>query len=209
MRAILGDGRVADPTELIKVANWFNIPIAANKMLAVSGNRKHMTYLYGRPQVKPFEAKTMDESGWDDQFTPSISFDDGVKLSYPSVFDVKELTEFYESVCRVAPSTISSNTTNPEYEGPGDVVATYGCPIILNYDKMQWLLKGKYFDFDSSDSSLVNRQPPYRMLHNYRISTPNKKSFESGQVAAEGMLTRGFENCWRPFVRKPLTKGSG
>lgn len=69
MRAMLGDARVATPSSLIDGGPWTEMPVAANKMMVVSNNAEHMSYLYGRPPVVPFgQSSSAGAAGWDVEY---------------------------------------------------------------------------------------------------------------------------------------------
>lgn len=117
--------------------------------------------------------------------------------------DIDDASRFLGSVCRLAPSTIGANATASENEGAGDLTVMYATPMLVNLfsSDADFILKRKYYDFSTADENYTPL--PYRMVHNYRIPIPGVCGLESGQVAAEGMLTRGFECWWRPFTYCP------
>nr|BDT62833.1 MAG: wsv209-like protein [Metapenaeus joyneri majanivirus] len=115
----------------------------------------------------------------------------------------KRLIDFYESSCRISPNMICSDTFSAWHEGPRGIVSMYGTPIMGDLNP-----KEEDDNNNKKKKKTMIRPSPMRMIHSYAINTPYMGGFECGQTPAEGMLTRGLEMWYHPFLKPPLSAGN-
>nr|BDT62943.1 MAG: wsv209-like protein [Trachysalambria curvirostris majanivirus] len=182
------------------------LPAAANRFTAARNNLA-FTHLFAREPIVPYGHVTSLESSSKhllplDYHSINVlkrdSWDYNINTGSPSFLLSKNdkgqlinrrLIDFFESNCRVAPNVILNNTFAAWHEGPAGIVALYGTPI----------MGAARLDTDD-----INYEQPMRMIHSYKINTPYMGGYECGQTPAEGMLTRGVEMWYQPFIKPPL-----
>nr|BDT62558.1 MAG: wsv209-like protein [Metapenaeus ensis majanivirus] len=192
--------------ENIKATDW-NLPVAPNRFTAVRTNAA-FTRFFAREPIIPYSpvvslssssSSSLPIDYHDDSIIERDDWQYNVPIGQPAYLLAtneqghlihKRLVDFFESACRISPNTTCSDTFSAWHEGPKGIVSMYGTPIMGDD------LKNETKDCISS---------PMRMIHSFAINIPYMGGFECGQTAAEGMLTRGLEMWYHPFIKPPLS----